>query len=128
MAWRYHFVNLTEAQKLSRRHLLDRYGTYALISTVLPVLAFQLYCLICWASDARQRSVSGYTAVPGSPRLKKLRHTSARRFACKFGQIKWWLKSDIVDGCGSRGHIGAAVLWTCWLSFLCIAQTGDGMY
>lgn len=126
MAWPYHFVDLTEAQKSSRRHLLDRYGSYALLSATIPVLVFQLYLLATWVFRERQRAKPGYSAVPGSPGLKKSKHTSAQRVATKLRQLQWWLETDIADGYGTRGQAIAAAGWTVWLFFLCVAQTGNG--
>lgn len=40
----------------------------------------------------------------------------------------WWLEGEVAPGWGLRGHWIAAGAWACWLLFLCVHQTGDGMY
>jgi hypothetical protein len=129
MAWPYHIdFNLTHDQKHERRVLLDRYGVYAQLSALIPILAFQLYRLGLWVYSERQRSKIEYSEVPTSPGLKRQRNTTSGTIVRKWRSAKWWLESEVAPGWGVRGRWIAGGAWTSWLLFLCIHKTGDGMY
>lgn len=128
MAWPYHInLDLTHDQKVQRRDLLNRYGTYANLSIWIPILAFRLYRLGAWVYSERQRGKIDYSEVPSSPRLKQHRHTTSGTIVRKWRSVRWWLGGEVAPGWGVRGRWIAGGIWTTWLLFLCIHKTGDGM-
>lgn len=128
MAWPYHILDLSTEQKHLRRELLDRYGVYAQLSALVPILAFQLYRLWVWVYSERQRSRAAYSKVPSSPVGKYVRQSRSGAAMKRWRSLVWVLKGEVAEGWGSRGHWIAAGTWTIWLLFLCVHQTGDGMY
>jgi hypothetical protein len=125
MAWPYHLLDLTHEQKHERRLLLDRYGVYAQLSALIPILAYQLYRLGFWVYSER-RSKASYSAIPSSPTLKRSRASTAGSFARNWRSTVWWLEGEIVTGWPSRGQLIAAGAWVSWLLFLCVHNTGEG--
>jgi hypothetical protein len=126
MDWPYHLLDLSDEQKHERRILLDRYGVYAQLSALVPILVYQLYRLGVWVCSERQRSKVAYSAVPSSPTLKQSRHSTSSAIVRKWRSTVWWLESEIAPGWGLREHWIAAGCWTSWLLFLCTHKTGDG--
>lgn len=127
MGWPYHLLDLTHEQKHERRLLLDRYGVYAQLSALIPLLAYQLYRLSIWVYSERQRSKAQYTAIPSSPTLKRSRTSTSGTWAATWRSTVWWLESEIACGWGLRGQWLAAGGWLSWLLFLCVHNTGEGM-
>jgi len=125
MGWPYHFVDLNDIQKIQRRDLLDRYGIYAQLSALVPILIYQLYRLARWVNSERQRSKVSYTAVPSSPALKKSRSNNSGLVVRKWRSLAWWLEGEGLEGWGSRGRWIAGGVWGTWLLFLCVHKTGD---
>ncbi|KAL3426270.1 ferric reductase like transmembrane component [Phlyctema vagabunda] len=125
MNWPYHFVDLSKEELNDRRVLLDRYGVYAQLSALAPILAFQLYRLGNWVSSERRRTKVAYSEVPTSPALKQLRNSSSGVLVRKWRSTLWWLEGEVAPSWGLRGHWIAAGAWTLWLLFLCIHRTGD---
>lgn len=130
MAWPYQIIfSFTEAEKLQRRDLLERYGLYAQLSALIPILAWNLYRLGIWFfSEQKSGSKTiDYSEVPSSPTLK--RHSTSRQgsLVTKWRSIVWWLEGELAPGWGLRGQWIAGVSWTTWLLFLCVHQTGVGM-
>lgn len=128
MAWPYHLVDLTDDEKLERRELLDRYGVYAQLSALIPILGYQLYRLGVWVYSERQRSKVDYSEVPTSPGLKRRRHSTTGTVVRKWRSVRWWLEGEVAPGWGVRGRLVAGGLWVTWLLFLCVHKTGDGKY
>lgn len=128
MGWPYHSLDLTHEEILIRRHLLDQYGSYAQLSALVPVLAYQLYRLAIWASSGRQRLEPEYSAVPSSPSLKNDRLRASGTFSAILRQTKWWLESEVVKGWGTRGYWLSGLCWMAWLMFLSVHRTGEGGY
>jgi hypothetical protein len=126
MGWPYHFLDLSHEEKLERRVLLDRYGVYAQLSALVPILAYQLYRLGIWVYSERQRSKAKYSAVLGSPAQKRYNNTTSGTIARKWRIVKWWLGDELASGWGLRGHWIAGGCWTAWLLFLCFHGTGEG--
>jgi hypothetical protein len=126
MGWPYHILDLTKEQILLRRDLLDRYGVYAQLSALIPILAYQPYRLGIWVYSERQRSEISYSEVPTSPTLKRRRQTTSGTIIKKWRAVRWWLEGEVAPGWGLRGRLIAGGLWTTWLLFLCIHKTGDG--
>lgn len=129
MDWPYHFVDLTEEQKLHRRELLDRYGVYSQLSALIPIIGYQLYRLGAWVYSERQRSKVDYNAIPSSPVVKRARHTTSGVVVRKWRRVVWWLEEEVAPrwGLGLRGQWIGTAAWLTWLLFLCVHRTGDGM-
>lgn len=130
MEWPYRFVTLTDEEVAYRRVLLDRYGVYAQLSALVPVLLYQLYCIGLWVSSGRLRAASGYAQVPeasGSPVRKKERSSSTRVLGRHWRSLSWWLDGEVLVGWGLRRHWITALSWASWLLFLAVHKTGDGM-
>jgi hypothetical protein len=128
MTWPYHMVELTHEQKHERRLMLDRYGVYAQLSALVPIIFYQLYRLGVWVYSERQRSKVRYSAVPSSPTLKRSRNSTAGGLVKQWRQVAWWLESEVAPGWGLRGQWIATGTWISWLLFLCIHKTGIGTY
>lgn len=129
MSWPYHFVDLTEEEIISRRILLDRYGVYAQLSALVPVLAFQLYRLGAWLYLQRKRTEVRYTEIsstPGSPLQKQNRLSTPGGLARHWRSALWWLEGEVYPGWGLRGHWIAGMTWASWLLFLAVHKTGVG--
>ncbi|KAK0113756.1 hypothetical protein ONS95_014005 [Cadophora gregata] len=126
MGWPYKIVlELTEEQKHERRTLLDRYGVYAQLSVLIPILCYQLYRLALWVSFARQRSKVRYSEVPSSPVSKRERDSRRGGLVTKWREVKWWLGGEIAKGWGIRGQWVVGITWSCHLLYLCVKETGD---
>jgi hypothetical protein len=129
MGWPYQFVDLTEAQKVTRRTLLDTYGLVAQVSAGVVLIMIQLIFVAQWA----RRKGNG-SDVPSSPSLKNLSKGSSlntQAIARRWRGVDWWAGDSLtifgVD-LGTKGQATAAVCWTVWLLILCFAQTGKGKY
>lgn len=129
MGWPYQFVDLTEAQKISRRTLLDTYGLVAQASAGVVLIVIQLVFLTQWLRRKRQQNSSD---VPGSPSLKHLQKSSYPTFHAierRWRRLAWWSGDPLVFfgvDCGTNGQVLAAILWTAWLLVLSFAETGNG--
>ena len=129
MGWPYQFVDLAEAQKISRRTLLDSYGLVAQASAGIVLIVIQLFFLAQWLRQKRQENNSD---APGSPSLKHLQksgHPSFQAFERRWRRLAWWSGDSLVVfgvDCGTNGQVIAATLWTAWLLALCFAETGNG--
>ncbi|KAK3346764.1 ferric reductase NAD binding domain-containing protein [Lasiosphaeria hispida] len=121
MGWPYHFVVLSEAEKLVRREALDRYAIYAQLSALLPIAVALLYRI---ATSGRQDS---YSAIPSSPTLKSQRSSSAGGWALRTQKLQWWLGEDFVPGgkLGQRDQWIIGVFWAFWMVSLSVLGTGD---
>jgi hypothetical protein len=125
MAWPYQFITLDQDEKHARRLLLDRYGAFAQLSALVPIIVYQLYRLGVWVFSERQRSKATYTEL-SSPIRKKYKQAKPGSIASKGRIIKWWLGDEVVSRWGSRGHWIAGISWAAWLLFLCVHETGHG--
>ena len=129
MRWPYQFVDLSDAQKLSRRTLLDTYGLVAQASAGILLIVVQLFFLVQWLR--RQRQLKG-SDVPGSPSVKHLQKSGSfnlQTIGQRWRRLKWWSGDPLVIlgvDCGTNGQVVAAALWTAWLLVLCFAETGNG--
>jgi hypothetical protein len=129
MGWPYQFVDLTDAQKISRRTLLDTYGLVAQASTGLVLIVIQLVFLAQWLGRKQQQNSSD---VPGSPSIKHLQKSSSPNFQAierRWRRLEWWSGNSLVVcgvDCGTNGQVLAAVIWTAWLLVLSFAETGKG--
>ncbi|OBT90848.1 hypothetical protein VE02_00440 [Pseudogymnoascus sp. 03VT05] len=125
MDWPYHInTTLTTSQKTLRRQTINRYGLYAHLSPLLPIVLYWLYVLFIWVARARQTR-GEYAAVPGSPHVKREARTAAGRAARRWRGGVFWV--------GGRGgeeqervvHQLAGLGWAVWLGWLSVHGTGD---
>ncbi|KAK3713030.1 hypothetical protein LTR37_008715 [Vermiconidia calcicola] len=129
MGWRYHFIDLTDAQKHERRELLDRYAWIAQRSVILPLLVMQCYFLASWIR--RRWANNADATAPSSPYLKEKRLGSwaiTRALKSRAKGLAWWLGGEAEmygSSLGSRGQVLIALAWTMWLLILCFADTGE---
>jgi hypothetical protein len=127
MGWPYQFVDLTDAQKISRRTLLDTYGLLAQVSAGVVLILIQLYFVAQWTRRYRDSS-----DVPSSPSLKhssKGGRLNTQAIGRWWKRLEWWSGDSLVIfglECGTNGQVTAAVCWTAWLLVLCFAETGNG--
>lgn len=127
MDWPYHLVDLSPEQRHERRIIIDRYGVYAQLSVLVPILAYRLYRLATWVYAARQRQKDAqYDAVPSSPRLKHAKLARTHGLISGLRSVLWWMEGEVAEGWGERGHWIAGGAWMSWLLFLCVHNTGDG--
>lgn len=129
----WHFLDLSQDQKLERRRLLDLYGSLAQVSALIPLAILQIYFFIGWLQRRWARR-NGGDDIPSSPQLKKQRSDgltgSVARSKETWRKVSWWM-GDSIDIWGSRvteGEIVAGVVWTAWLLFLSCVQTQGGMF
>lgn len=129
MGWPYKFVDLTDAQKVHRRTLLDDYGLIAQASAGAVLLVIQLFFLAQWI---RQRKHPQGLEEPSSPSAKH--HQKSGRLNIQAieqwsRRLAWWLGDPTrvfrVD-VGTKGQVLVATTWTVWLLLLSFAETGDG--
>jgi hypothetical protein len=125
MAWPYHLIELGDEQRLQRRELLDRYGLYAQLSALIPILGYQLYRLGAWVYTERLKSKITCSEVPASLSLKRQSHKTSG-VVQTWRSMLWWLEDEVAPGWGLIGNWIAAGCWVSWLFFLCIHKTGDG--
>ncbi|KAE8445606.1 hypothetical protein EG329_013240 [Mollisiaceae sp. DMI_Dod_QoI] len=124
MGWPYHLLDLTHDEKHQRRLALDRYGVYAQLSALIPILAYQLYRLAAWVYSERLRAKARYSAVPSSPSLKHDRTSTAETALSRWRAFVWWLEGEVAPNWGLRIHWLAGGFWMAWLLFLCVHETG----
>lgn len=126
MAWPYAFIDLSDAEKIHRRELLDWYGFLAQISVIFPLLVLQVYFLVI-RLQVRWQSASSIDA-PSSPRIKGGR-TGLRLWTPRWRKGRWWMGEKVVlggDVIGSRGELLGATAWLVWLALLSLADTWRG--
>ncbi|KAK3689876.1 ferric reductase like transmembrane component-domain-containing protein [Podospora appendiculata] len=122
MAWPYHFLDLSEEEKHSRRLALDQYASYAQLSALLPVAVVLLY-RAAWALQSRK---GAYAAIPNSPSLKAQRRGGLAAWRSRIRILKWWLGGDVLmfgGVWGQRDQWIVGALWLFWLLLLCILDT-----
>ncbi len=129
MSWPYQFLTLDKAAKESRRHVLNRYGFIAHASVLIPLLVFFLYRAGKSLARKLRHNHTPYSAVPGSPALKRQRQNASGSWAVAVRKAAWWLEDDINflgRNWGQRGELVFGYVWTLWLLFLCVNGTGNG--
>jgi hypothetical protein len=125
-AFGYYFETLNDAQKHQRREYLDWYGFVAQWSVLVIFVLFQVAFAVEWMVGSglkyEQPKSPSFTKSPSGKLgwLRKLRST--------FTNMKWWLGQDVLRGWnwGMRGEWIGASVWTVWLLYLCVANTGKG--
>jgi hypothetical protein len=121
----YDFVVLDDAQKKSRRHLLELYPFVAQVSVLAVFALVQLCFFLSWISRRgldyeRPRSPSFTKRSDGS-------WTWLRKSLQGWDKMMWWMKKPVIDNWGTRAEWLGGGIWTVWLLYLCIANTGNGM-
>lgn len=129
MAWPYHFLELTEAEKHERRLSLDRHAGYAQLSALLPVAVFLCIRFAQWAKARVAARKVAYDVVPGSPAAKYRREIISGSWKTTGRKLKWWLGDDVIlagQSWGRRDSLLFGGAWTLWLLFLSVQGTGQG--
>ncbi len=130
MVFGYAFIDLTEEQKVERRHYLDLYASIAQASAIVILVLLQLRFLAAWA--AARWAPAHDAEMPSSPFLKaraQKKHSLGflRNLSHRAGRVQWWMGDEVIArGWGTRGEWIGGALWTTWLLFLCIHRTGEG--
>jgi hypothetical protein len=121
----YDFVTLDDAQKKSRRHLLELYPFVAQVSVLAVFALIQLCFFLSWIS----RRGLDYER-PRSPSFTKRSDgnwTWLRKSLQGWDKMMWWMKKPVIDNWGTRGEWLGGGIWTVWLLYLCIVNTGNGV-
>lgn len=124
----YYFQNLSNEQLHQRREYLDWYGFAAEWSVLVILSLFQIGFAFRWV----MRSGLRYEQ-PKSPSFTKNQKSGLgwlRRMHGGSIKAMWWMQKDVIRGWnwGTRGEWLGAALWTLWLLYLCVANTGKGMF
>ncbi|KAK8169974.1 ferric reductase like transmembrane component-domain-containing protein [Phyllosticta citrichinensis] len=118
----YEFVDLDKAATVARRQSLDLYASIAQWS-ILPILALiQLSFLLQWTITKCARE------APRSPHPQPMtigRSTWVNRTRESWTKFRWWADEPLRNGWFTRGETMLAGVWTVWLLFLCVYQTGN---
>jgi hypothetical protein len=125
MAIGYEFITLDDKQKTERRFLLDHYSFVAQWSA----LVIPAFCLLryLWSN------VATYALVKDRPRSPSFNKEPDGTWAWflrakhRWDRTKWWMKKEVASDWGTRGEWLVAGVWTTWLLYLCIVDTGNGM-
>ncbi|KAJ4304707.1 hypothetical protein N0V90_000234 [Kalmusia sp. IMI 367209] len=123
MAFGYEFVTLDEDQKHSRRVLLDWYPLVAQWSVLVVFAGFQLCFLLSWLAKhgleyERPRSPSFNKRLEGQ-------WTWLRKSRQGWDRMIWWTRKDVINGWGTRAEWIGGGVWTVWLLYLSVVQTGN---
>lgn len=102
VSWPYRFVTPSEEEKLLRRELLDRRGSYAQWSIIVVIIVLRVYQ--GWA-----RSVAEIYPKQGR------RPTS------------WWDRPIVAGWLETRRQYALCGLWLLWLVSLSVWNSGNGM-
>lgn len=126
----YHFVNLDNAQTERRRQLLDSYGQFAQISAlIIPLFSFQLFSAIRFlASKIRNSSYRFKGKEHQSPRVSNFSKPLVGSSTSAWSRLRWALDEQMFQGWGTRLEWLVGAIWTLWLLFLVIKDTGDGAF
>ena len=126
MAFGYEFIlTLDDEQKGQRRLLLNHYAVVAQLS----LFTIPLLCLIC-VFISKVASYGLGNERPRSPSFNKQPDgtltwlSKARQHQV---QLVWWMKKDVIQNWGTRGEWLAGGIWTTWLLYLSIVDTGNGI-
>ncbi|KAF2200060.1 hypothetical protein GQ43DRAFT_441914 [Delitschia confertaspora ATCC 74209] len=123
MAFGYEFINLNDNQKHERRVLLGWYASIAQWSALVILAVFQISFFFSWLADRALEN-----ARPSSPSFNK-RGESKLMWMVKFRRalrrVEWWMKKPVNKNWGTRGEWVYGCVWTVWLLFLSINQTGN---
>jgi hypothetical protein len=122
----YSFETLSDEQKHQRREYLDWYGFTAQWSVLVVFAVIQGSIAISYLIQSGLKY-----DTPKSPSFSR-RATSKLGWLRKLHswgqQWRWWMRKSMLPwgNWGTRGEWIGASLWTVWLMYLCVAQTGKG--
>ena len=129
--WPYSFEALPKELRRGRRLTLDRYGQYAQLLVLLPVVVALLFRISGWASRAAKDRYRAYEAIPDSPSLKSERQSVRGAWATRLRQARWWLGGDVFmfdQHWGQRDQWIFGTAWFAMLLSLCFPETGKGEF
>lgn len=127
MGWPYSFATHTDEYKEHRREVLDKFGLYAQLSALIPIVLFQSYRLLQWLRISA-RSRADYQPLPTSSTVISQVSVAPRKWHQRARLLVWYMSTNVRPHWGCRGHWIVGILWFGWLIFLCVFQTGDGMF
>ncbi|KAF2712943.1 hypothetical protein K504DRAFT_423152 [Pleomassaria siparia CBS 279.74] len=116
-------LTLDADQKKARRHLLELYPLIAQWSALAIFALFQLSYTLSWLS---KRGLD--YERPRSPSFNKCRDGSwawLRKSQQGWDRMLWWMQKPVISSWGTRGEWVGGGIWTTWLLYLCIANTGN---
>lgn len=100
-SWPWHFVTVSEEEKLQRRELLDLRGALAQVSIVLVIIALRVYQ--AWAT----------AQIPGDvPKTRR-------------GPSSWWDRPLAAGWIETRRQYLVCSVWLAWLLSLAVWNSGD---
>lgn len=129
MGWPYDLATIPPEERKLRRLVLDRYGTYAQLLVLIPVVVVLVFRAASWASKAARARYVAYDAIPDSPSLKSQRLTIRGTWAIRARQVRWWLEDDVLffgQHWGRRDEWIVGIAWASSLLLLCVLETGRG--
>ncbi|KAJ5746406.1 hypothetical protein N7520_011588 [Penicillium odoratum] len=100
--WPWHFITLSEDEKLHRRELLDIRGAFAQWSVVILMLILRVVYQTWKTSSQTEKGVK-------SPR----------------GPVSWWDRPLVAGWLETRRQYAICGLWLSWLFGLCVWNSGD---
>lgn len=123
----YSFETLTKEQQHQRREVLDRYGFAAQWSVLFIFALFQLGFAVAWV--LRSGLVHDQPKSPSLTKRTEGKLGWLRRTKSACDNMLWWMRKDVIKGWkwGTRGEWTGATIWTVWLLYLCVADTGKGL-
>ena len=125
----YHFIDLTDAEKVARRETLGKYGLIAQLSALGPLILLLLFRLGKWATESGNSRKEKYSSIPSSPILKRKRSDGSGQRNFLIRKAKWWLGEDVVGfglHMGQRDQWLVGTVWLSWLLILGFLETGEG--
>lgn len=103
LSWPWHFIALSEEDKLHRRELLDLRGSYAQWSLIVVIVAIRAY----------QGWATAFNSVSGASRPRR-------------GPASWWDRPLTAGWLETRRQFLVCGLWLLWLFGLSVWNSGEG--
>ena len=127
----YAFTSPDEAQLQRRRQLFDAYGQFAQISVLIPLVLYRVPFIFRFISSKFHSSRAwSKTKEHSSPLVSRFDEQSVepeRIESSSWRKVRWHLDQDVLPSYGTWRVVSIATLWTIWLVFLAVKDTGDGM-
>lgn len=102
--WPYHFISLTEEEKIRRRELLDLRGSYAQWSIIVAIVVLRVY----------QSWATAQISADGVPKQHR-------------GPSSWWGRPLVAGWIETRRQYLVCGLWLLWLLSLSVWNSGEGI-
>ncbi|GAB7357995.1 hypothetical protein MBLNU230_g0162t1 [Neophaeotheca triangularis] len=132
MGWPYTFPDLSTADKLERRKILDLYGAIAQVSVVLPLLLTGILSLVArWLLSGQREHIQDGTSSPQLKRQSRNHRLSLANLTSTWRKYQWWLGDDLEIlryRLGTRGEVLGGATWTAWLLVCSFSQTGEDYF